>query len=203
MAFYSPDGALQQRLEQVMELLAAEGRPQLRHQLSITWLRYDHPLRQRGANASDAASFWLEPQAGASWLSAASSMRSAPAHSEVQAAAADRVVIDLARANKDASVFGSDAEVFNPHRTLPDGVPPWGLTFGVGAHTCLGRDLDGGVLPREDCDPATHQYGIVPLFVRALFERGARPDPEHPARLAERTERPNWGSYPIVFGVSE
>jgi beta-lactamase class A len=67
MAFYSPDGALQQRLEQVMELLAAEGRPQLRHQLSITWLRYDHPLRQRGANASDAASFWREPVAGASW----------------------------------------------------------------------------------------------------------------------------------------
>ena len=23
------------------------------------------------------------------------------------------------------------------------------------------RDLDGGVLPRPDTDPATHQYGIV------------------------------------------
>lgn len=120
-----------------------------------------------------------------------------------QAATADRVVIDLARANRDTSVFGADAEVFNPHRTLPDGVPPWGLTFGVGVHTCLGRDLDGGVLPREDCDPATHQYGIVPLFVRALFEHGARPDPDHPPSVANHTERPNWGSYPILFGVSE
>ena len=67
MAFYSPDGALQQRLEQVMELLEAQGRPQLRRQLSITWLRYDTPLRQRGAHASDTASFWRDPVAGASW----------------------------------------------------------------------------------------------------------------------------------------
>ena len=67
MAFYCPDGALQQRLEQVIALLEAEGRPQLRRQLSVSWLRYSQPLRQRGANASDAASFWLEPQAGASW----------------------------------------------------------------------------------------------------------------------------------------
>ena len=115
----------------------------------------------------------------------------------------DRVIIDLASANRDRAVFGADAEVFNPHRVLPEGVPPWGLTFGVGVHTCLGRDLDGGVLPREECDPATHQYGIVPLFVRALFEHGARPDPARLAKPANHTERPNWGSYPILFGASE
>jgi cytochrome P450 len=120
-----------------------------------------------------------------------------------QAATDDKVIIDLAHANRDTSVFGADADVFNPHRTLPDGVPPWGLTFGVGVHTCLGRDLDGGVLPRQDSDPATHQYGIVPLFVRALFAHGARPDPQQPARHANHTQRPNWGSYPILFGVSQ
>lgn len=115
----------------------------------------------------------------------------------------DRVVIDLAKANRDIAVFGADAEVFNPHRVLPEGVPPWGLTFGVGVHTCLGRDLDGGVLPRADCDPLTHQYGIVPLFVRALFEHGARPDPDLRPVLANHTERPNWGSYPILLGAKK
>ena len=89
---------------------------------------------------------------------------------------------------------------FNPHRVVSEGVPPWGLTFGVGVHTCLGRDLDGGVLPRPDCDPQTHQYGIVPLLVRTLFERGARPDPDKPPKAASHTERPNWGSYPVVLG---
>ena len=112
----------------------------------------------------------------------------------------DRVVIDLASANRDRAIFGADADVFNPHRVLSEGVPPWGLTFGVGVHTCLGRDLDGGVLPRADCAPQTHQYGIVPLLVRTLFERGARPDPDKPPKAASHTERPNWGSYPVVLG---
>ena len=114
-------------------------------------------------------------------------------------AAGDNVVIEMATANRDPSVFGADAGIFNPHRVLPDGVPPWGLTFGVGVHTCLGRDLDGGVLPRDDANPLTHQYGIVPLLVRELFARNARPDPAHPAVAAEHTLRANWGSYPILL----
>ena len=67
MAFYCPDGALQQRLEQVIDALAAEGRPQLRRDLSVTWLVYDRPLRQRGAAASEASAFWRESVRGASW----------------------------------------------------------------------------------------------------------------------------------------
>jgi beta-lactamase class A len=67
MAFYCPDGALQERLEQVIETLAAEGRPQLRRDLSVTWLVYAHPLRQRAATCRDGAGFWQDPVAGASW----------------------------------------------------------------------------------------------------------------------------------------
>ena len=67
MAFYCPDGALQQKLEQAIDALAAEGRPRLRQELSVTWLRYTRPLRQRGANAADGTSFWHEPVPGASW----------------------------------------------------------------------------------------------------------------------------------------
>ena len=111
----------------------------------------------------------------------------------------DRVVIEMAQANRDTSVFGPDADIFNPHRVLPEGIPPWGLTFGTGVHTCLGRDLDGGLQAREDTDPATHQYGIVPLLVRALLDRNARPDPAQPPTRSSHTERPNWGCYPILF----
>ena len=111
----------------------------------------------------------------------------------------DRVVIEMAQANRDTSVFGPDADIFNPHRVLPEGIPPWGLTFGTGVHTCLGRDLDGGLQAREDTDPATHQYGIVPLLVKALLDRNARPDPARPPSRSSHTERPNWGCYPILF----
>jgi cytochrome P450 len=111
----------------------------------------------------------------------------------------DRVVVEMAQANRDTSVFGADAAVFNPHRVVPEGIPPWGLTFGTGVHTCLGRDLDGGMQARPDTDPATHQYGIVPLLVEALLERNARPDPARPPTRSSQTERPNWGCYPILL----
>lgn len=110
-----------------------------------------------------------------------------------------RVIVDLAAANRDVDVFGPDADRFNPHRRLPEGVPPWGLTFGTGLHTCLGRDLDGGLAAREDTDPDTHQYGIVPLFIQALLAHKARPDPQRPPAPAHDTQRPNWGSYPILL----
>ena len=52
MAFYSPDGAMAQRLAEVVAQLGAEGRPELEEQLSITWLRYGSSLLQSGAGRS-------------------------------------------------------------------------------------------------------------------------------------------------------
>ena len=69
MAFYCPDGVLQQRLDAVIDQLTSD-RADLRDQLSVTWLRYDRPLRQRAVAASDAAGFWSEPVRGASWQGA-------------------------------------------------------------------------------------------------------------------------------------
>lgn len=111
----------------------------------------------------------------------------------------DQVVIDLKSANRDTDIYGVDASDFNPHREIPRGREPYGLTFGVGIHTCLGRDLDGGVIPRPDSDPATHQYGIVTLLVRAFLENGARQDPDNPATIDTKTERGTWGVYPTLF----
>ena len=114
-------------------------------------------------------------------------------------ATGEQVVLDLMAANRDRSVFGNDANEFNPHRKLPNGVRPFGLTFGYGVHTCLGRDLDGGVVPRDDSDPTHHQYGIVANLIRELLAHGAQPDPAREPVQDASTERNNWGSYPVVF----
>lgn len=112
---------------------------------------------------------------------------------------ADEIVVDLHMANREPEIFGTDADRFNPHRAIRHPVPPFGLTFGTGVHLCLGRDLDGGVVPNADTDPATHQYGIVARLLAELRVRGAKPDPDRAPTRAEHTARPNWGSYPIVF----
>jgi cytochrome P450 len=111
----------------------------------------------------------------------------------------DRVVVDLAAANRDKAIFGPDADEFNPSRPIPLGHFPFGLTFSSGVHTCLGRDLDGGVIAKADTDPARHQYGLITLLIGALLEAGARPDPDEPPTPDIHTQRPNWGRYPVVF----
>lgn len=110
-----------------------------------------------------------------------------------------RVVLDFASANRQRDIFGETADEFDPNRTRPDGIPPWGLTFGYGAHMCLGRDLDGGVAAGPDTDPDTHQYGIVTRLVMALLDRNVRPDPADPAVQDENTVRKNFSSYPVLL----
>jgi hypothetical protein len=74
MAFYSPDGSMDQRLEALVQRLAGERGEALASGLSITWLRYGESLLAqgherhgpddpRGAAASEA----VRPGCGASW----------------------------------------------------------------------------------------------------------------------------------------
>jgi cytochrome P450 len=111
----------------------------------------------------------------------------------------DSIVLDLFSANRDAELFGDDAEQFDPDRATPKTILPSGLAFGIGLHTCLGRELDGGVPTKPGSDPATHQLGIVTLILDRLLQLGARPDPGDPALPDTKTSRPNWGSYPVIF----
>jgi cytochrome P450 len=111
----------------------------------------------------------------------------------------DRVEIDLWTANRSKDVFGPDADQFNPYREVAPGNEPFGLTFGTGVHSCLGRDLDGGIVPKGAVDPTQHQFGIIALLAKALLDSGAIPDPKEPASMATHTARPNWGRYPVVF----
>lgn len=111
----------------------------------------------------------------------------------------DLVEIDLVQANRDPSVFGVDAELFNPNRTSGPGVWPFGLSFGYGNHACMGRDLDGGVVPKPGAELESNSLGIVPLLVLTLLEHGAAPIAERPPQADNTTLRPNFSSYPVQF----
>ena len=72
-------------------------------------------------------------------------------------------------ADRDAAVFGADADRFDPHRALPPGIPRYGLAFGAGPHMCYGLPLaigDDGV------------DGNLVLLLRSLYEAGMEPDPD-------------------------
>lgn len=112
----------------------------------------------------------------------------------------DSVVISLVEANRDPKIFGDDANIFDPDREVPAGTNLYGVSFGLGMHACIGRNLAEGVLPSDNAETGSRQLGVVTLVAKALLEHGARPDPDNPAHMDEKTERPNWGTYPILLG---
>ena len=118
------------------------------------------------------------------------------------AATGDTVVIDLRQANRDESVFGADAALFNPARALPPALFPHGITFGSGAHACLGKALAAGTVLRGAQAPAegNHQIGTVATIAWRLLRAGARRDPAREPRLDVKIERETWEYYPLLLG---
>ena len=117
-----------------------------------------------------------------------------------EATPGDSVVIDLYNSNRDKKVFGDDADKFNPNREPPSGQNLYGLSFGLGMHSCIGRNLAAGVNSKPDTDPNNHHYGTVTMILRELISRNAIPDPNDAPKMDDKTKRPNWGYYPIIFG---
>ncbi len=111
-----------------------------------------------------------------------------------------KVVIDLATVNRDTSVFGDDAEEFNPHRVLPDRIPAYGLSFGLGMHACIGQDLAAGLVFDQDSTMEEHMFGLVPEAVQRMFDHHVRPDPDDPPEMDPSTTRPYFGRYPVLLG---
>ncbi len=108
------------------------------------------------------------------------------------------VCIDLDAANRDPAVFGDEPHRFDPYRRIAQGVPPWGLSFGHGAHACLGQELAGGLEPDAAADH--HLLGAIALMAGAMLRAGARPDPDRPPALDTATTRTRWERYPVRFG---
>ena len=99
-------------------------------------------------------------------------------------------VLDTISANTDPAAYGPDAALFNPNREVSDGIPPYGVSFGAGMHFCIGRTLAVGLPQRRGTPPSdSHLYGMVPIALRAVFERGVSPHPDRPPVPDTKTKR--------------
>ncbi len=165
----------------------------------------EHP-DQRKALEQDTArlqhfvheSFRLHPSSPVSWRTA---LQATEFLDGQQAAQGDKVVINLRQANRSPEIFGADAAAFNPDRQVPQGIDRTGLTFGIGIHSCLGKNLAAGTLPREGqiVPEEKRQLGTVAWIAQALLRLGIQRDPEQPGALDQTIERETWQTYPVIF----
>lgn len=100
------------------------------------------------------------------------------------------VALDFMQANRDRTVFGVDADNFNPWRKVPPNVRPYGLAFGSGRHLCMGFPLVTPVT--GDSDRALF------MILRALIAAGVKLDPEKPPQYAPTAEEV-YASLPILL----
>ena len=110
-----------------------------------------------------------------------------------QVRAGQIVALRTGYANRDRTVFGEDAERFDPHRQVPAGVYPYGVAFGSGPHMCYGVPL---VLGDEGTD------GNLVCLLKRLYAVGVRPDPDrrpHTRETIAHADLKTIDSYPVVF----
>ena len=108
----------------------------------------------------------------------------------------ERVACLFAPANKDTSVFGSDADRFDPYREA-GGSKPWGLAFGGGEHACIGRSLVTGLSARTDADAGTD--GTMVNIAAALYAAGIEIDLADPPQYTAASHHDAYGRFPVIL----
>lgn len=116
---------------------------------------------------------------------------------EHEVAKDDELHVEIPRANRDPSVFGSDASEFNPWRAQPVKLPRYGIGFGSGPHACLGLRVVLG----NDGHSGSHVR-----FMQTLFSHGVAPDPDREPQIMPMARDESalddvvtFTSYPVVF----
>lgn len=125
--------------------------------------------------------------------------------------AGERVALLLVAANGNVIRFGDDAGQFNPHRIV-QGIAPWGLAFGGGAHTCPGRPLitgsragnnTGNNAGNHGGDRApggmAQQEGAMVEVARRFYAAGMALDREHPPERDPATHYEAYVRVPVRF----
>jgi cytochrome P450 len=106
--------------------------------------------------------------------------------------------LDLNAIDRDQSFFGDDASEFNPHREDESALKVFGVSFGHGVHSCLGRRLAVGA-GNGRIESESAPVGLVVRLVQALLLCGAAIDEDDPPELRARSTNGRWDRFPLTI----
>jgi cytochrome P450 len=113
------------------------------------------------------------------------------------------VALEFGKANRDRGFFGEDADEYNPQRaaTLEPPAMPWGLSFGGGAHMCIGRRMvTGGDLVGAHSDSNQRgTTGSLLTILNVMLSCGIQPDRSKHWVKDDTTFYDYYISYPVLF----
>ena len=119
---------------------------------------------------------------------------------QTEVAENDQVDINIAIANRDPSVFGTDAAEFNPFRELPRRVQLHGMSFGAGMHACVGRILAAGMpITDESSNEEETEFGTLYMVIHALLREGIDFHPTEKPTIDESTTRKHFHTFPFIL----
>lgn len=110
----------------------------------------------------------------------------------------EQIALDLNAIGRDRRVFGDDSDRFDPHRQGVSALHVYGVSFGQGAHACLGRRLAigaGNGKVEGDVEPA----GLIVRLMEVLLRQGATVDPDDPPTLRATSTQDRWARFPLVL----
>lgn len=110
-------------------------------------------------------------------------------------------VLSRTAGNHDLAVGGEggrDPDEFDPHRTLRDTTPLYGLAFGHGPHMCIGRRF---VMNDAAARRGGEELGIGIRILLALQELDVTPSVDVPDFEAPIPHRPTWATLPVKVTV--
>jgi cytochrome P450 len=112
-------------------------------------------------------------------------------------AAGETLTLWRALASLDDEVYGPQSDQFNPFRDRSvDATRPWGLSFGIGPHTCIGRPIVVGFEPRAGEEGTV---GTMVTILRSLYAVGIELDTTRPLRKSSTSYRDVYDEFFVKF----
>ncbi len=107
------------------------------------------------------------------------------------------IALAMGEASRDRTVFGENADTYDPMRKPVGRVKPAGLAFGEGPHTCIAMSLSVGDANSDD----EERHGLLIALLSQLLKRGVRVETGDGIKRQDGTIRAEYDAFTVTLAA--